>query len=139
MKKKMMLVILCVLLLFSNTVWAVDWDGTSTEGAITPYMTLIKNSKADLDIYFGRAEIKCVLRGYSGVDYVEIYAELQQYRNGRWQTVDTFSMESNFSEAYLNESCSVVEGYSYRVRATMRAYSGSSSERDVVFSDTVMY
>lgn len=140
MKKKLLLVALCIMLVSSSSVWAADWNGTPSEEVITPFMTYIRKSNAYLRVSpYGHAEIECYVRGSSEVSSVEICAELQQLQNGRWRTVETFTAESSSSRVSLYESCSVSEGYAYRVRATMRAYSGSSSERDIVFSDTVMY
>lgn len=140
MKKKVLLFVFCLLLVFSTPVWASGFRETSG-GEITPYMTFIRSSDVGLRIKkpYGYARIDCSLEGNSGVTFVEIYAELQQYRNGRWQTVDTFSERKSSSEVYLDESCRVSEGFAYRVRATLRAYRGSSSERKIIFSNTVMY
>lgn len=109
MKKKLLLVALCIMLVSSSSVWAADWNGKPSEEAVTPLMTYIQNAYARLTIDpYGYARIICKLDGSSRVDTVEIYAELQQYRNGRWRTVETFTAESSSSRVSLYESCGMV-------------------------------
>lgn len=77
----------------------------------------------------GKATTECSVYGYQGsTTRVSITANLQQYKNGRWITIKTFTQNSNSHRGSLSETISISKGYSYRVSAQVKAYSGSSVE-----------
>lgn len=146
MKKQVFSVTLCCLLLFT---WSVQGfsiapstktlAGTNTD--VTPLMDYIMQADANLYIdSSGVATVKISVYGYQGTTTrIEISANLQQYKNGGWVTIKTFASTSNSSRASLSETYRVSKGYSYRVQATVKAYSGSISETQVITSNQVAY
>lgn len=88
----------------------------------------------------GNATVNYSVYGYQGTTtLVEISANLQQYSGSRWVTLKTFTAESGSHRTSLCEAFSVTKGYSYRVQATIKAYSGSASETQTVTSNETKY
>lgn len=78
--------------------------------------------------------------GASGIaTRVTITAKLQQYVNGTWVTVNTFTLDENSYAGTLSESCHVSKGYTYRVSATVCVRAGLSGETQQVTSREVKY
>lgn len=106
---------------------------------ITPHWNYISNVNPSLTADDGAAKVSCSVYGKIGTTTrVEITAELQQYITGCWMTVKIFTAESDSHRVMLSEVYSLTPGYSYRLRATVTAYSGTAMESDVVFSGTVV-
>lgn len=59
---------------------------------------------------------------------VSITANLQQYKDGRWATIKIFTESANSHRTSLYETTTISKGYTYRVLAQVKAYSGSSVE-----------
>ena len=106
-----------------------------------PYTDYISSADVDLQIYKnGTAIVSGEARGYQGTTTrVEIKANLQQYKGGQWVTIKTFNAESDSHRVSLSETYSVSKGYTYRVKALVKAYAGSSSETKSVTSNEVTY
>ena len=106
----------------------------------SPYMDYISRASSNIYISNGKATISCSVYGYQGITTcVKINAKLQQYKNGKWVSIDTFSNESNSYRVSINETPSITKGYKYRVQATVKAYSGSSVETRTVTSSEAKY
>lgn len=56
------------------------------------------------------------------VDEVKLYGYLQQYKDGKWKTIKTWSIEANSTECYLSSSWYVASGYSYRFKSSAYLY-----------------
>lgn len=138
--------VLCALLLFSNgtPVFATTYD-TATPSvasfAVSPRMDYIAQANGRLYIDSdGIATVSCSVYGYQGTTTrVEISASLQQYKDGKWVTLETYTAEADSHRTNLSETYKLSKGYSYRVRATIKAYSGSSSETRSVTSSEATY
>ena len=147
MGKKISRFILCCLLLFTcccTQVFAAESNVNASNALdflILPHMDYIAQAKGSLYIDSnGEATISCSVYGYQGTTTrVEITAKLQQYNKGKWVTFDTFSIGSDSHRTSLNETCHVDKGYTYRVHATIKAYSGSSVETRTVMSSEAKY
>lgn len=108
---------------------------------ISPLMDNIAQANCSLYIDSkGVATIKSSVYGYQGITTrVEISAYLQQYQNGRWVTLKTFISESDSHRTSLSNTYSVTKGYSYRVKATIKAYNDSFAETRIVTSSEANY
>lgn len=106
-----------------------------------PCMEYIASSRTTLNIDSnGTAKVNCSVYGYSGTTTkVKITAKLQQYKNGSWITVKTFTASADSHYKIMSESCDVVSGYKYRVQATVSAYSGSLVETRTETSSEIYY
>ncbi len=108
---------------------------------IVPYMDYI--SRATSDIYIdsnSKAAVDCSIYGYqTTTTKVCITAELQQYNGTSWKTIKTYTTASNSYRASLSEMAYVSKGYTYRVKATFEAYSGTDAETRIIFSNEVKY
>ena len=143
--KRLITAILCgALLLCSSSITYADTgsnDHSKDNIIITPQMVYIYRANSNLSITSaGLAQVQCYVEGYSGtVTKVAIEAELQQYKNGDWTTINSWYQSSNSYRLTLSKSMAVSKGYTYRVAATVTAYSGSDSETQTVISSEVYY
>ena len=141
MKRNLISVLMCcfVVLSFAQVQALEIADNISTydtdNSYVSPYMDYISHANSNIYISNGKATISCSVYGYQGITTrVKIDAKLQQYKNGKWVIIDTFSKESNSYRVSIDETSSITKGYKYRVQATVKAYSGSSVETRTVTS-----
>ena len=143
--KRLITAILCgaLLLCFSSITYA---DAGSNDHSrdniiITPQMVYIYESQSKLNITStGQAQVKCYVEGYSGtVTKVSIEAELQQYKDGDWVTINSWYQSSSSYRLTLSKSMAVPKGYSYQVVADVTAYNGSDSETQTIISSEIDY
>ena len=88
----------------------------------------------------GKATTDCSVYGYQGITTkVSITANLQQYKDGRWATIKTYTESANSHRVSLYETTTVLKGYAYRVTAEVKAYSGSSVETRSLTSSEASY
>jgi hypothetical protein len=82
----------------------------------------------------GTATVKGSAYGnQSSTDEVEIYLYLQQYKNGSWQTIESWSDSFESHRGNLSETYSLTKGYKYRAKAVYYAY-GNSGGYDCITS-----
>lgn len=141
MKLRMMMLCLCGTLIFTGGVPVLAAETSMEDYGIMPAMTYIDHASADLSISSsGKATVKSTIFGVDGATKrVTISAKLERYENGRWITIQTFSKSSTTFYAVLTENYQVSKGYTYRVSASVRAYTSSSSEGQTVVSSKVTY
>ena len=146
MKRNLISVLMCcfVVLSFAQVQALEIADNISTydtdNSYVSPYMDYISHANSNIYISNGKATISCSVYGYQGITTrVKIDAKLQQYKNGKWVSIDTFSKESNSYRVSINETSSITKGYKYRVQATIKAYSGSAVETRTVTSSEAKY
>lgn len=125
--------VLCIICLGSTEIFATSFTEENLSEdylKISPYMDYISRSSCTLHIdSSGRATTNCSIYGYQGTTTkVSITANLQQYKGGKWTTIKTFTQSSNSHRTSLSETVSITKGYTYRVSAQVKAYSGSSVE-----------
>ncbi|WP_353094131.1 hypothetical protein [Tissierella praeacuta] len=123
--------------------YAVSNDNTDLlqDRVISPQMTYISDAGSYITITSaGQAMVECYVLGNSStVTKVNIKAELQQFTNGKWTTIETWTTSSNSYKVTLAKSRQVSKGYSYRVVGNFTDYSGSNSESQVVKSSESRY
>lgn len=145
MKKKVISLLICILMIAVHipNVFAAEVTPNALPGGnvITPQWNYITRINPSLTVDdSGIATVYCSVTGKMGTTTrVEITAELQRYVSGRWVTIRTFTAVSNSHRVTLSETYSLTEGYSYRVQATVTAYSGTAAESDVVTSGVLVY
>ena len=62
-----------------------------------------------------------------GVTKTTVTASLQQFKDGKWQEIKSWTISSNGTSTKLSEkSWPVAHGYNYRVVATTKAYAGTT-------------
>ncbi len=108
---------------------------------IVPYMNYIARASANLIIDSkGKATISASIDGYKGVtDKVSINAELQQYKNGRWTKVTSFSDSDNSHRIRIYETTEVAKGYKYRVVTKVTAIHNGDKESKTIISSEQRY
>lgn len=131
---------LCVLLSFSTNAFAFAENETPLVG-ISPRWSYTSSTITDLSISTsGSATGTAKLTGYQGTTTKVItYLYLEQYANGSWSTIQSWSQTDDSYRATLQGTYNVSKGYKYRVKASYYAYSGSSSENIVAYSGEVSY
>lgn len=144
-KKSIFLGMCCCMILLGNTqVFASNNDNAYQEinkSIVAPYMDYIVNAYSGISISSsGTVIISSSVNGYQDTTTkVAITAKLQQYKNGEWTTLKTYTSESNSHRTRISETKSVSKGYSYRVQSTVKAYNGSSVETKIVTSSSAKY
>ena len=116
MKKRTAIFFVLCLMLFISALpsQALQWDN-GTRGVITPMFTYISLFETSFDITSsGRADVAVLIYAPSAHD-TGVRADLQQYKNGSWTTIKTWSAAEEGSSCGLGKSWYVASGYSYRV------------------------
>ncbi len=70
----------------------------------------------------GLFEFDTVLYARSDINKVVINASIQQYSNGSWQTIKSWSSTSYSNSGYLNQKWYVMSDYYYRLVSTGAVY-----------------
>lgn len=133
MRKKcslLFIVLLCALQMCGISAYAAGDHVVIGLERISPYTLYIEDSRSDLTISSGQAQVSSHIMGRSDVTKVKIVARLQKYENGKWTTIKTYTKTSNSSFASLSETYSVTKGYTYRVSNTLTAYCGVAGVRN---------
>lgn len=99
----------------------------------------IDTATSRLSISNGVANVGSSVIGQSMVTKTDVTARLQQYVDGRWKTIQAWTVSSGSKNCLLSKKYSVRKGYSYRVDTTVTAYMNSSSERHDLTSSVVKY
>lgn len=146
MIKRIMPLALCLCLLCGGSMrtfaeQVIGEEILEEETVIRPYMDYIARASCFLYIdSSGKATTDCSAYGYQGTTTkVSITANLQQYKDGRWVTIRTFTESANSHRASLYETTTISKGYTYRVTAEVKAYSGSSVETRSLTSSEASY
>lgn len=146
MRKSILTIVLCSIIFMAGSIPSVAAEVQPSEivesiELVSPHMTYITRAECALTVSTtGNASVVCKVKGTQGnVIRTVITANLQQYQNGQWITIKTYTKGSNSYDVTLNNSCQVSKGYTYRVVANVRAYTSSSSEGRTVVSQEVRY
>lgn len=138
-KCKVLLMMLCCAIWMCAVPVCAQTKGGDGNVAV-PYMLYIKSAGGMLDVSSGgSANIEVYVKGTSSVTKVSITAKLQQYKNGSWSTIKTFTKSKDSTSVTLSDTYPVTKGYTYRVQSTVTAYCGGASETRTVTSNEVKY
>lgn len=142
MIRKVILLAICICLLCGGSIKVFAGEETLENNLeIKPYMDYIARTSCFLYIDSnGKATTDCSVYGYQGITTkVSITANLQQYKNGSWVTFRTFTESANSHRLSLFETTTISKGYTYRVTAQVKAYSGTSFETRNLTSSSQSY
>lgn len=70
----------------------------------------------------GAALVNSKLYARSNINKVVINASIQQYINGSWKTIKSWTSTSSSNSGYLNQTWYVMSGYYYRMVSTGAVY-----------------
>lgn len=134
------LIIFCLMLsVISLPSYALQ-EESSLYGSIRPRFTYINAFQCYLSINTsGLAEVFVSLNA-TGVQVTEVKAYLQQYRNGVWKTVKSWSDTEAGTSCSLDKSWYITSGYAYRVLSYGYVYiNGIMVESSTITSQTCNY
>ena len=102
---------------------------TASAAVIQPRWTYIASSVSSLDI--SDSGYATLYGGGSApspnVNKVKAIVELQQFKNSKWETLNTWTATaSGWSARTSTKTWPVAHGYSYRLYVTLEAYNGST-------------
>jgi hypothetical protein len=115
MRKKAAVIVLSLLILClaPMQMFAIETN-QATNSQIGPSWINIIEFTNSFDISdSGLAQFDTVLYARSNINKVVINTSIQQYTNGSWQTIKSWSSTSNSNSGYLNQKWYVVSGYYY--------------------------
>ena len=144
MLKKVILLVLCICLLGSlnlGTYASTVDNNIESKDLISPYMNYIAQTNIILSkTQSGKASTYCNVRGYPGITTkIEVTTYLEEYRNGAWHNINTYTRTSNSDTLTFSREVSVASGNTYRVTALIRAFSGERSEIVITRSNEVKF
>lgn len=128
MRKKVAVLVLSVSLLcmFSMQSFAMETD-QKTESAIQPCWVSITDYANSFNISTsGLAQLNTALYARSNINKVIITQSIQQYKNGSWQTVNSWTGTYYSNSGYLNKQWYVTSGYYYRMVSTGAVYQNNT-------------
>lgn len=107
---------------------------------VQPKFTNISIFQTGFDISStGKASVNVYLTAQN-VDSVKVDANLQQYKNGIWTTIKSWTNTAAGTNAGLSGTYYVAKGYSYRIVSNGFVYKGSKMiETTTYTSDTKKY
>ena len=95
---------------------------TTKKSMLQPYWTEISQFNNSFDITStGRSDIESMMYAFS-VDLIEIQVNLQQYKNGSWTTIKSWTGKSKDVICSVVGSWYVQKGYAYRMVSTGTVY-----------------
>ena len=143
-KKTILLLIIFIICLTINptSILASQENQQTTEqDLIQPMWNYIITYTNSFDISkFGRADVGVVLTSYTA-DSMRVEASIQQFKDGRWTTIKTWS-NTTYGEVVcgLGKSWYVMSGYYYRMVSTGTVYkNGRIVEQTSYISPTRLY
>lgn len=108
---------------------------------VVPFYDYTSKTNTSLSIsQSGVATCTASITGYQDITtQVQIYMYLEQYSNGSWKVLKTWTESYNNFKGTLQQNFNVSKGYSYRTRVSYYAYSGSNYENIVRYSNEYGY
>ena len=142
MSKKIISIILALSLVFAGafSVNAADVTTPVTEIPTIDEFLYTATTNTSISIKSGVITGTAFLLGYQGITTkVEVFVYLQQYKNGAWTNIgDWYQYFNNYYGGFSPQK-SVSSGYSYRIKASYYANSGSSWENIISYSPSLYY
>ena len=144
-KSKRMFCLLVIIFAFAMPTFA-DGDkpivskSTGNYEIVTPFFTNITLFQNVFDISTdGKTSISVYLTARN-VDSVKVDASLQQFKNGNWLTIKSWTNTSAGTYAGVSGTYYVAKGYKYRLKSSGYVYKSSSQiERTDFYSDIKIY
>ena len=124
MKKKLIvfMTIVLVLCLIPTQIFGLQ-TANKAESDVGILWTFITDYRNFFEVSSnGQARANVRLNASSDIDKVVIDASIQQYANGNWKTIKSWTSTSYSSNGYLNQTWYVNKGYYYRLVSTGKVY-----------------
>lgn len=124
MRKRVFLLVLVIMLLCTAPVQVFALETNSENGLeMGPLWVNITSFVNASDITgSGIFEFETRLYARSNIDKVVIDASIQQYNNGSWQTIKSWTSTSYSSSGSMYQNWAVMSGYYYRLVSTGLVY-----------------
>ncbi len=119
-----MLLTVCILMSNVTTVFAAGGENAG----IMPHWTDVSTISSRMEVdKWGIATISASGQSSitSSADSVELIVDLQRYKDGKWETIKTWSDKPEATFAAVYERYAIAKGYSYRLYLTVKAYQGN--------------
>lgn len=97
-------------------------------------MTYIDSYSGEIDHGVLTTKVRAKIIGKSSVTSVKIKMELQKLTSGNYSTIETWEQTVNSSVGSMEESKITNPLSTYRLKATVTAYSGSNSESKTFYA-----
>ncbi len=110
-------------------VTAPEPAATASSNEIVPLWTDVATITTGLTFSNGTANMKLTVRAYDNIQRVEATVRLQRYSGGSWSTIGTYTPSNNryFLVWEGKQSTNIIQGYNYRLYATIKVYELSGS------------
>ena len=82
----------------------------------------LESASCKLTFEDGEAIARASVIGVRGAEKCKIVLKIQEERDGRWYTVDTYTVEQNMSIATASSSVKEKQGITYRAQATVTVW-----------------
>jgi len=129
-----------MILLLSIPSFANNNEMIDNKEVISPRFTYINLFQNHFDISdYGKASISVYLNARD-VDQVKVVANLQQYRNGNWRTIKSWSAKNDKNSAGIGKNYYISSGYLYRLKCYGYVYVNNRLvEMDRMTSKSIWY
>ena len=129
--KRVFAIVLAVLLVISSfSVLAIAKNDCEKSGM---RLTYIQSYRGSINKGLLSTTVSAEISGKSNVTKVKIKMELQKLTSGNYSTIETWEQTFNSNEGSMSESRTTNPLSTYRLKATVTAYSGSNSESQTFY------
>lgn len=140
-KKSICLIIVFSLCILTANSLPVNAVASQRLNDIVPFYDYTSKTNTSISIsQSGVGTCTASITGYQDLTtQIQIYMYLEQYSNGSWRVIKTWTESYNYFKGTLQQDYSVSKGYRYRTKASYYAYSGSNYENIVRYSSEAQY
>lgn len=138
-KSKILVSFLAILfsILLSSNVLALSSPEVTGINTITPYWTAMIQPYQSFDITNGKAIVGAETLAGSNASSVYVQANLQQFKDGSWVTIKSWSNTQNGFYVNLSQTWYVMTGNTYRLVTYHITYFNGTSESTTLTSRNV--
>ncbi len=132
-----LLIFICLILLLSTS---ATFGTVSSTPNIKPFAENYVKASASISLSDSTVKVSGIIIGKVGqTTKTSIHLYLQQYKSGRWVSIDDWTSTANVYSVSLIKTKVVAKGYKYRTKAVCTAYIGSTEETVTKYSESVNY
>jgi hypothetical protein len=143
---KKVFVVLSVILICSCILFTTTFAEENTQSVEDLNSTILEPNWREISEFSNNFEIstsglstvESLLYAFN-VDSIGIVANLQQYRNGSWVTIKSWSSTSTDVSCAIAEQWYTVSGYSYRMVTTGTVYENGSQAEQTTYTSSSYY
>lgn len=127
---KLVISIVCILLML----FSIGAFGYSANESSFAKMTYIESCSGNINHGLVSTTVKAQVSGKSSVTSVKIKMELQKLSSGTYSTIETWEQTFSGRDGSLEKSKVTNPLSTYRLKATVTAYSSSNSETETLYA-----